>query len=162
MHFGNEFWLILFREYISPKLFAVQIRLTRCLAWFTGPKLIANQGFSHYGNSQLKEHKFFSYYPFKINSLQNLLVCVQRRSGRCLSGSTTTQPSPESWWGLDSACSGSSLTKRSPASPLPSFRSVAYHNCLIYFHPGQKSAFTGDMSTDQQETDQRAIHFSHT
>ncbi len=23
MKFGNEFWLILFREYISPKLFAV-------------------------------------------------------------------------------------------------------------------------------------------
>jgi hypothetical protein len=22
--FGNEFWLILFQEYISPKLFAVQ------------------------------------------------------------------------------------------------------------------------------------------
>ncbi len=26
MKFGNEFWLILFREYISPKLFAVCIR----------------------------------------------------------------------------------------------------------------------------------------
>ncbi len=24
MKFGNEFWLILFREYISPKLFAVR------------------------------------------------------------------------------------------------------------------------------------------
>jgi hypothetical protein len=24
MKFGNEFWLILFREYISPNLFAVQ------------------------------------------------------------------------------------------------------------------------------------------
>jgi hypothetical protein len=26
MKFGNEFWLILFREYINPKLFAVQHR----------------------------------------------------------------------------------------------------------------------------------------
>ncbi len=25
MKFGNEFWLILFREYISPKLFAVPL-----------------------------------------------------------------------------------------------------------------------------------------
>jgi hypothetical protein len=24
MKFGNEYWLILFREYINPKLFAVQ------------------------------------------------------------------------------------------------------------------------------------------
>jgi hypothetical protein len=26
MKFGNEFWLILFREYISPKLFAVHVK----------------------------------------------------------------------------------------------------------------------------------------
>ncbi len=25
MKFGNEFWLILFQEYISPKLFAVKV-----------------------------------------------------------------------------------------------------------------------------------------
>ncbi len=25
MKFGNEFWLILFQEYISPKLFAVRV-----------------------------------------------------------------------------------------------------------------------------------------
>jgi hypothetical protein len=29
MKFGNEFWLILFREYISPKLFAVGVVMMR-------------------------------------------------------------------------------------------------------------------------------------
>jgi hypothetical protein len=30
MKFRNEFWLILFREYIIPNLFAVQIRNSYC------------------------------------------------------------------------------------------------------------------------------------
>jgi hypothetical protein len=37
MKFGNEFWLILFREYISPNFFAVQAfslqRLAESIPW---------------------------------------------------------------------------------------------------------------------------------
>ncbi len=41
MEFGNEFWLVLFREYISPKLFAVRDGLRkRLMAKFEAHRLV--------------------------------------------------------------------------------------------------------------------------
>jgi hypothetical protein len=42
MKFGNEFWLILFREYISPKLFAVCIHKLGLTCLFTKDKELEN------------------------------------------------------------------------------------------------------------------------
>ncbi len=89
MKFGKEFWLILFREYISPKLFAVQHRISLLSAASVCKKCLSHSKRDGDRTKQCEERskddhwlcRFFSD-PKEGGVVRRLLPVVTPRAGR--------------------------------------------------------------------------------